>query len=105
VFEFTNSSLRNSEKINDILLQQPVLECDATPESPAGTYEIRISGAETQNYEITYVSGTLTIENPTGIADAVASTEGKVFHDLQGRRVYKPVRGLYIVNGRKVMVK
>ena len=105
VFEFTNSSLRNSEKINDILLQQPVLECDATPESPAGTYEIRISGAETQNYEITYVSGTLTIENPTGIADAVANTEGKVFHDLQGRRVYKPVRGLYIVNGRKVMVK
>lgn len=105
VFEFTNSSLRNSEKINDILLQQPVLECDATPESPAGTYEIRISGAETQNYEITYVSGTLTIENPTGIADVEANTEGKVFHDLQGRRVYKPVRGLYIVNGRKVMVK
>jgi hypothetical protein len=105
VFEFTNSSLRNSEKINDILLQQPVLECDATPESPAGTYEIRISGAETQNYEITYVSGTLTIENPTGIADAEANTEGKVFHDLQGRRVYKPVRGLYIVSGRKVMVK
>lgn len=105
VFEFTNSSLRNSEKINDILLQQPVLECDATPESPAGTYEIRISGAEAQNYEITYVSGTLTIENPTGIADVEANTEGKVFHDLQGRRVYKPVRGLYIVNGRKVMVK
>ena len=105
VFEFTNSTLRNSEKINDILLQQPVLECDATPESPAGTYEIRISGAETQNYEITYVSGTLTVENPTGISDVGASADGSVFHDLQGRRVNRPVRGLYIVNGRKVMVK
>ena len=105
VFEFTNSSLRNSEKINDILLQQPVLECDATPESPAGTYEIRISGAETQNYEITYVSGTLTVENPTGISDVGATADDGVFHDLQGRRVIRPVRGLYIVDGRKVMVK
>lgn len=105
VFEFTNTALRNGEKINDILLQQPVLECDATPDSPAGIYEIRISGAETQNYDIAYVSGTLTIENPTGISDVDAAADTRVFYDLQGRRVNNPVRGLYIVNGRKVMVK
>lgn len=104
-FQFTNTALRNSEKINDILLRQPDLQCDATPDSPAGEYEIRISGAETQNYQITYVNGTLTIENPTGVTDVRSDDVDNQYYDLQGRRVSHPVRGLYIVNGRKVMVR
>jgi len=44
---------------------------------------------------------------PTGIQTVNADAsfiEGAVY-DLQGRRVAKPARGLYIVNGKKVMVK
>lgn len=32
-------------------------------------------------------------------------SEEKVIYDLSGRRVVKPQRGLYIVNGKKVLVK
>ena len=28
-----------------------------------------------------------------------------VYYDLQGRRVDHPVRGIYIVNGKKVIIK
>lgn len=40
------------------------------------------------------------------ITPAHSPSEGtQVFYDLQGRKVSKPSRGLYIVNGRKVVVK
>ena len=28
-----------------------------------------------------------------------------IYYDLQGRRVAKPAKGLYIVNGKKVIIK
>ena len=42
---------------------------------------------------------------PVGIKMVNASKEDGLYYDLQGRRVAKPGRGLYIVNGTKVMVK
>lgn len=104
-FEFTYSALRNREKIDNVLIQQPTLECDATPESPAGTYTIRISGAETENYEITYVEGTLTVIDPTGISGISADGKGRLVYDLQGRRISNPKRGLYIVNKKKQIIR
>ena len=43
----------------------------------------------------------------TGIAEmkAMRNVENETFYDLQGRRVAQPAKGLYIVNGRKVIVK
>jgi hypothetical protein len=32
-------------------------------------------------------------------------TMDKVYYDLSGRRVAQPSKGLYIINGKKVMVK
>lgn len=40
-----------------------------------------------------------------GINSAKAAAEGGVCYDLQGRRVAAPAKGLYIVNGKKVLVK
>ena len=42
----------------------------------------------------------------TGISESVskAATDGR-YYDLQGRRVALPTKGLYIVNGKKVIVK
>ena len=47
------------------------------------------------------------LDDATGIEDAVQSSKLKVqsTFDLQGRRVQNPTRGLYIVNGKKVLVK
>ena len=104
-FELTYKSFRNRET-DTVFTVRPVITCEATPESPAGEYEIVVSGAEAHNYAITYVNGTLTVVNPAGIKDL--TTDGKdnepVF-DLQGRKVLQPKRGVYVTNKRKVIVK
>ena len=47
----------------------------------------------------------LFIGGEDGISSLDAATEGAVIYDLSGRRVSKTVKGLYIVNGKKVAVK
>ena len=37
--------------------------------------------------------------------DRSPNGEGSEYHDLQGRRVVNPAKGLYIVNGKKVVIK
>ena len=46
-------------------------------------------------------------DDETGIAPLSISSEGEnpVVYDMQGRRVEKPSKGMYIVNGKKVLVK
>ena len=46
--------------------------------------------------------GTTGIET---IENSKYSTEDGVYYDLQGRRVENPTRGVYIVNGKKVVIK
>ena len=53
----------------------PTLTTTATSESPAGVYPIQVSGAESRNYELTYVNGTLTILDPTAIIKLLTSNE------------------------------
>lgn len=105
VFEVTYSAFRNRETA-EVFTQQPVATCDADEQSPAGTYEIRVSGGEAQNYIFTYVSGTLTITDTTGI-ESVDGSKSTVhsYYDLQGRMVEKPAKGLYIKNNKKVVVR
>lgn len=43
------------------LIKQPIVTTTATVNSPAGTYPITVSGAESGNYDITYVAGSLTV--------------------------------------------
>lgn len=110
-FQLTYRTFRNREKA-DVLLTPAVVECDATPESPAGTYEIRVSGATAQNYAITFVNGTLTVIDPAGISGIKNDTDTDApIYDLQGRRIgttnaqTRHTKGVYIVGGRKVVVK
>ncbi len=109
-FEVTYTGFRNRET-SEVLLKQPVVECDATINSPVGDYEIRVSGAEAQNYEMTYVAGTLTVKATDGIGElrkqkAEGSTQN--IYDLQGRRMNATSlselpTGVYVVNGKKVV--
>ena len=41
----------------------------------------------------------------TGIKNIKVGAEDNVYYDLQGRRVLYPTKGLYIVNGKKVIMK
>ncbi|MEM9935235.1 MAG: choice-of-anchor tandem repeat GloVer-containing protein [Bacteroidota bacterium] len=49
------------EEDENVLTAQAVITTDATQESDAGTYDISVSGATADNYEITHENGTLYI--------------------------------------------
>ena len=59
-FQFDFEGFVNDED-EKVLTKEPIASTNATAESNVGEYEITVSGAETKNYEITYVNGTLTI--------------------------------------------
>ena len=59
-FEATYEGFKNSET-SAVLTKQPTITTTATSASEPGDYDITVSGAEAQNYEISYVKGKLTI--------------------------------------------
>ena len=71
-FTATYSGFKNNETA-DVLTKQPTFTCDADEASAPGTYDINVSGAQADNYDITFVKGTLTIEEPqSGITTFIA---------------------------------
>jgi hypothetical protein len=55
---------------------------------------------------MTSVKVTLATNEAAGIQDLKLSTANSLqVFDLQGRRVDNPTKGLYIVNGKKVIIK
>lgn len=65
--------------------------------------------AELRSLSVEYVDidGTTSIENVTIESDGTIdfSQQDGVYYDLSGRRVENPSAGIYIVNGKKVLVK
>ena len=45
------------------------------------------------------------VDDMTGIESIAATVSDGQYYDLQGRRVAQPQKGLYIVNGKKVIIK
>ena len=109
-FEAEYSGFKNNET-KAVLSTQPTITTTATSASEPGEYDITIGGAEAQNYEISYVAGKLTITESDGIR--MISTEHPVsVFDIQGHKVRSNVtsleglpKGVYIINGRKVVIK
>ena len=62
-----------------VLTSQPTIQTEATADSPVGTYSIKVSGAEADNYDITFVSGTLTV------VDEIAMKNVLAIEDISGR--------------------
>jgi hypothetical protein len=74
----------------------------------AGTVTITANGPETENcYQATPASYTLTIEDPDGIRNVNVNDSDNEWYNVNGVRLSgKPSqKGVYIVNGRKVLVK
>ncbi len=109
-FAFTCRSFRAGDKVATAFTVEPVIECEATADSPAGEYPIRIYGGEAPNYAVTYVDGVLTVsEDPSAVSGIVADTPlPAAVYDLAGRRISAPAltsRGIYIEHGRKHVCK
>ena len=59
-FKASYQGFKNNET-EDVLTKKPVITTTATGNSAPGSYPVTISGAEAQNYDISYQSGTLTV--------------------------------------------
>lgn len=60
-FTYTCSGLVNGDRADNALTTKPTLTTNARKDSPAGTYTITAANAVAQNYDISYVAGTLTV--------------------------------------------
>lgn len=105
-FTATYAGFKNNE-MESVLTKQPTLTTTATSASEPGTYDIVVAGAEAQNYDISYVKGTLTITAASGIGEVSAEKSAKQYYTLDGRKLQgQPMKkGVYVVNGRKVVKK
>ncbi len=64
----------------DSLNVKPSFTCDATSASPEGTYQIIASGAGSDNYDITYEEGTLSIIAGNYLIEVAESDLNKVYN-------------------------
>ena len=69
-FEAEYSGFKNGETAS-VLTKKPTFSTSATTNSPVGTYDITVSGAEAQNYIISYVKGTLTVTKQEDVTFAI----------------------------------
>ena len=101
---------KNNETPED-LLSQAEFTVDADTASVPGYYEIVIFGAESSDYDIIYENGTLQVLEQNGVKDILVARR-QTAYTLQGTRV--PQRdgqpsnlrpGIYVIGGRKVVVK
>ena len=78
------------------LTTQPSVTTTATVDSPEGTYPITVSGTVSNNYEFTYVSGTLTVtEKPVVIASDISQIDNVIYiepmEETKGSEVVVPI--------------
>ena len=69
---------------------------------PAGKAYLSTADAAREYFEFTYGNDATSIESVASSHQAIANGQ---YYDMQGRKVFKPTKGLYIVNGKKVIVK
>ena len=71
-----------------VLTKQPKFTTEADEDSPIGTYDIEVSGAEATNYEISYTKGILTVVDERTLNNTLAIQDKEM---LIGRTGVLPV--------------
>ena len=94
------------------LIGTPELICEATKNSPVGTYPIIVTKGTVENHNVIYVAGTLTIiASQTGIEEIMSNANGDVMiFTIDGKRVDNLKKGMNIIRmkdgtTKKVVVK
>ena len=70
-FKASYAGFKNGEN-ESVLTKQPVFSCEANEASAPAEYAVTISGAEAENYDISYKQGMLTV---TGMPKPIISTD------------------------------
>ena len=93
---------------NDDLSLPIALTASETAGTFSGSiYNIRMSTPDAASYKCEDASFKVTVNAPETGIDEVKGENGeiKTIYDLQGRKVENPATGIYIINGKKVLVK
>ncbi len=104
VFEVTYSGFKNDET-SEVLLTQPTVSTTATSESAPGTYDIIVTGASAENYDISYVTGTLTILEGTDINGVSFENKNITSYSIDGQLLNTPRKGVNVIRGSDGTVK
>ena len=88
-----------------VLTKKPTLTTTTTSASAPGEYEVKVSGAEAKNYEISYKPGKITVTQTDGIETVLLDGKSVNIYNLQGQRLRNTKKGINIINGKKVIVK
>ena len=72
-FTATYTGFKNDET-DSVLTKQPLFTTDVVSSTAVGQYPVKVSGAEAQNYKISYIDGTLTVTE----ADKVTITANNI---------------------------
>ena len=67
-FTLTYTGFKNNET-ESVLTEKPTVTTIAKKDSPIGDYEVKVSGAKAQNYNISYQNGVLTVMKNLGDAN------------------------------------
>ena len=76
VFKASYAGFKNGEN-ESVLTKQPVFSCEANESSAPADYAVTVSGADAENYEISYKQGVLTV---TGMPKPIISTDKATLH-------------------------
>ena len=104
VFSLTNTDLEGtSGPVVNITLQ-------ADDTLKEGKLNLKMEGvvlatADEKEYYPADSESTVTVSTDTGINGITVDPSSVKIYDLQGRKVNKPTQGVYIVNGKKVVIK
>lgn len=96
----------------------PKLSCNATPESPVGTYPIIIERGTVTNPELALVNGILTVIESTSAIEEISNLDGEApvtVYAADGRQVLRTTAaqwptvslpsGIYIINGKTYLIR
>ena len=93
-----------------VLTKQPIVSCEATASSAPGEYAVTVSGAEAQNYAISYVDGVLVVTVEDSIKDLLKTGQPFDIYTTTGKLVRRNAttlrglpHGVYIIGGKKVV--
>ena len=91
-FKVSYSGFKNAEN-ETILTKQPVFSTDATESSSPADYVVNVSGAEADNYDITYLPGILTITEMSAPIVSIVNNELQISTELDNAVIYYTLDG------------
>lgn len=91
-FKASYDGFKNGET-ESVLTKQPVFSTDATESSSPADYVVNVSGAEADNYDITYLPGILTITEMSAPIVSIVNNELQISTELDNAVIYYTLDG------------